>query len=457
MDSSTAEFGRVDTVTVDEMVENVTLRNISDVDKITGKHLYSASNVSPYPSYYYYYNYNYDEYYFEIFDFEVYALGYVQPILIILTALTNVFVAGYFLNQKNRGKATNLLFVSIAVSDTLTGMTLLPNSFHVYANGNFILTKDWCNAYMILRLYVSPVFHTVSVWQTVLLCIQRYMCVCHPFVSGRICTFWKTFISIIVMYCGAIVLHSYHLVDNKIVHIQCGWDTEIPCEESCVFLWFCVALEHLLPCFLLVGLTTVTIKELRKAQKRMSMMSCKKSVSRASRDKIITYTAVLIVIFFLIPELPYGIYKLVFVIYMHLNKNYEITPEENHIIICVYELVLNTSFSANFWIYCFMMRDFRYRIFKILTCGTFKRGLARLRSMSLSSRGGSVQTTLSRSSSITSRNRVFSRTTSLHSTASDNVHAVIPLTPTRGYDKINYNDNIAARATDDVTNDDVFM
>ncbi|XP_060565306.1 sex peptide receptor-like [Ruditapes philippinarum] len=398
-----------------------------------------------------------DEYYFEIYEFERYTLGHVQLILTILTALTNFFVAIYFLTNKNRGKATNLLFVSIAFSDTMTGVALLPNSIGVYIAQNEFFTRDMCNAYMISRFYISPLFHTVSVWQTVVLCIQRYMCVCHPFISGRICTFWKTFTSIVVMYCGAIVMHSYHLVDNKIGHNRCRWQTETPCKESCMYLWFCVALQHLLPCFLLVWLTIVTILELRTAQERVSTMSHRRSVSRSSRDKIITYTAALIVLFFLIPELPHGIYRLVFVINKHMGEYEAINPRENHIIICIYELALNVSFSANFWIYCFMMRDFRYEVFKILSCGAFKRSLARLRSISWSSRGGSVQTSLSRTSSIASRNRVFSRTTSVHSTTSENVHAVIPLTPTRGYDQINYNDTAGGRGRDDAMNDDVFM
>ena len=404
-----------------------------------------------------YYYYDYSWYYLEIFKFETYTMGFVQPILIILTALTNIYVIGYFLTRKNSGKAINLLFGSIAFSDTMTGVTLLPISFGVYATNNVDLTWNWCNGYMILRLYVSPVFHTVSVWQTVTLCIQRYICVCHPFISGRICTFWKTFTSIIVMYVCAVVLHVYHLVDNKHIQVQCIWEPEIPCEELCVYLWFCLALQHLLPCFLLVCLTSVTIKELRQTQKRVSN-SITRNARRSSRSKTFTNTAALIVLFFLIPELPHGMYRLVFLIYMHMGNYDTITPEENHIIICVYELALTISFSANFWIYCCMMRDFRYRVYKIISCGVFKRGLGRLRSLSQSSRDEGVRTTLSRSSSNVSRNRVFSRTTSVHSTTSENVHAVIPLTPTRGYDQINHTGTTeAGHQDDDDTNDDVFV
>lgn len=408
-------------------------------------------------SYYDYYNNTYDYYYFEIYPFEIITLGFVQPILVILTTLTNLFVVSFFLTRKNRGKATSLLFVSIAFSDTMTGLTLIPNAVEVYAKDYTDFSAEWCNIYMTLRFYVSRVFHTVSVWQTVVLSIQRYMCVCHPFISGRVCTFWKTFISIVVMYCVAIILHVYHLLKNKLGISRCRWQIEIPCEESCVYLWFCVTLQHFLPCVLLLGLTIITLNELRKAQRRLSTMSHKTSARRSSRDRIISITATLIVICFLIPELPHGIYKLVFVIFKHLGNYDGLSPFQNHVIICIYELALIISFNANFWIYCFMMHDFRHKLLKLLTCGTFKKNCARLRSWSWSSKGGSIRTNLSRTSSNTSRNRVLSRTTSLHSAASDNIHAVIPLTPTRGYKNMNFNEHSTLRHTDVDGNDDVFV
>lgn len=415
---------------------------------------YSTSLINTtgdYGDYYYYY-----DYYFEIYPFEINTLGIVLPILVGLTTLSNVFVAGFFLTRKDRGKSTNLLFVSIAFSDTMTGITLLPNAFGVYAKNLTLMSKETCNMYMLLRFYFSPVFHTVSVWQTVVLCIQRYLCVCHPFISGRICTFRNTFISIVVMYILAIVLHVYHLLDNKIGHLRCRWRTETPCKESCMYLWFCVVLQHLLPCILLVVLTLITILKLATAQKRVSTMAHRsRSANRSARDKIITYTAALIVVFFLLPEFPHGVYKLVFVIYKHSSGS--IPAYYNHIIISIYELFLTVSFCANFWIYCCMMRDFRRKLLELITCGSIKLSFDRLRSFSASSKRGSVRTTLSRSSSNASRNRVFSRTTSLHSTASENIHAVIPMTPTRGYDHVNFHEQPSLKMKDDDINDDVFV
>lgn len=371
---------------------------------------------------YEYYDEN-DAYYLEIYPFETLALGLMRPIIILLTIVTNVFVAGFFFARDRRGKATNLLFIGIAFSDTMTGLALLPNSLYVYAHNRTFLTKEWCKTYMHLRLYVSMVFHTVSIWQTVLLGIQRYLCVRHPFISGRICTFWKTFVSIVIMYCLAIILHIYHLLNNNVGHFRCEWRIEDnPCKMSCMYLWFCVIFQHFTPCVLLLWLTVVTLLKLQQAHKKASFMSASTSQRRSSRDRIITVTSTLIVICFLIPEFPHGVYKLVFVFFKHFDKNIE--PFEHHVIIATYEIALLLSFQANFWIYCAMMNDFRQTFFKIITCGLIKHD-TRHWSVSLSSRKDSVRTTLSSSNSLANRNRILSRTTSVHSTTSENIHTVI--------------------------------
>ncbi|KAH3806801.1 hypothetical protein DPMN_135128 [Dreissena polymorpha] len=384
-----------------------------------------------------------DVYYLTFFDFEVITLGLVRTILILFMILANVFVVGYFLSSKGRGKSTNLLFVSIAFSDSMTGISLLPNSFNVYIPEIDGLSASECNTYMVLKLYISMAFHTASVWQTVFLGIQRYLCVCHPFTSGRICTFWKTCIAVLVIYMLSFLMHIYQPI-NAGTHKyttqshDCEWRTDHPCEDACLYLWICVILQHFLPASLLIGLTTKTLITLHKAQRRASsIMSKSTNKKRSSRDRIITITAVLIVICFLVPEVPYGIYKLYTLIDIYRPTSVKLGIETHHIMFSVYEIALIVSFHANFWIYCTMMCDFRRSVINVFTLGCFKRYNFKRR-QSLNSYQGTMKSDSFRSSkartgSVTSRNTVLSRTTSLHSTTSDNIHAVnqiILLTPT---------------------------
>lgn len=367
-------------------------------------------------------------YWFPIFDFEVALLGYLRPILVILTTLANTFVVTYFLWSRNRGRATSLLFISIAISDTLTGLILLPNSVYVYALKTEDLSLSWCYAYMYLRLYFSRVLHTVSIWQTVLLALQRYICVCYPFYSGRLCTFWKTFIAIVFLYIMSSLLHVYHLVDDKVGGHECRWVTEEPCISACIYIWLCIALMHLAPCFTLIFLTSATLRGLKKAGRRVSTMIPGTGSQRSSRDRIITITTTLVVVVFLIPELPYCAYKLAFVIQKHLGTRFN--AWDNHVFLSAYEIALIVSFHSNFWIYCIMMREFRQLLGRVVACAGFKRGLSRLRSMSRSSRSsgaGSTRTSISRTSSVASRQRMLSNKTINYSIHSETAHAMVLL------------------------------
>ena len=257
---------------------------------------------------------------------------------------------------------------------------------------------------MYMRFYFSRALHTVSIWQTDLLGVQRYICVCHPFFSGRICTFKKTFVA-------AFSIHIYHLTDDKLGHTQCIWKTQTPCTESCAYIWFYVALMHLISCLSLMRMTSKTLTGLTKARRWVSSMVPGVPSQRLTRDKVITVTATLVVIVFLIPEFPYCVYRLAFVIKKRMGDPFK--AFDNHVFLCAYELFLIISFHCNFWIYCVIMKDFR-----LATCDVVKRGMSRLQSFSRSSRSsvsGSVLTTVSHTSSVASRHGILINMTSVHS------------------------------------------
>lgn len=373
---------------------------------------------------YEYYVYYYDEIYahtnisqseleLEIYDFEPVLLGCIRAILILVSVMANVFVTTYFMSKRRIRKASNLLFTSIALSDTMTGVVLLPNSFAIYAPRKTLLSEEWCEAYMILRLLVCQVFHTVSVWQTLLLGIQRYVCVCHPFIFARVCTFSKTFLSIILMYIIAFLLHMQYLFRPLSDPPYCRYAHEIPCNEFCTYMWLKALFQNLMPCVMLVFLTSKTVWTLKGAHQIASTIIYSRTASRTSKERVLTTTTSLIVVCFLIPELPYGIYQVILVFHLNDIGGLHLTQKLNHIVIAVYEIVLIVSFHANFWIYCAMMYKFRRTLMNLFRFGTLKPRLNRIQT--------SFKATFRRrrTSSLTSRNRILSRTTSLPSTTSD--------------------------------------
>ena len=317
----------------------------------------TASNNTTHHYYYYSEDYDYEQYndhIFQIFDFEIPIYGYIWPILVLFTSLCNILVIAGFLRRRMRNP-TNALLVSIAISDSLTGLVTLPATFHIYAGRNMFLTEDWCNVSMITRLYIARAFHTVSVWQTLVLGIHRYLQVRHPALAQRHCTMKRTLVSVGVIYVLAFVLHMYHAFDIKAVNGFCHWEVEEPCGWTCVYIWCTLLSMHVLPCAILTVLAILMIKTVRVINSNNMAESARRK-SKKSRN--VTIVVILVVVIFLIPELPYGIFYLSIVSLRH-SKKALLPLETNRIFHCIYEILLVVSFHLNFWVYCILVRKFR--------------------------------------------------------------------------------------------------
>ncbi|KAH3769376.1 sex peptide receptor-like [Dreissena polymorpha] len=337
--------------------------NHNDTHPIFGYDYYSFDD--------YVYAYDYEHEY-SIFDFEIVIYGYIWPVLVIITCLFNCLVIVGFLRKHMRTSA-NIILVSIAISDSLTGLVTLPATFYVFSLEQMWLSKDWCNATMITRLYISRAFHTISVWETVLLGFQRFLHVRHPAAANRWCTIKKTIGIVAVMYVLSFLLHMYHAFDSKASNGVCNWTLKEPCGWGCAYIWTSFILCHAIPCVALVVFTTLMLRSVRQ---RPASTSFDNNVTRRREQKRnMTIAVLLIVVIFLIPELPYGLsYMLTMILKLSVQK---ILPlKTNRIIHATYELALVLSFHLNFWVYCVMMRSFRAVIktlFKMTRCkeGTF--------------------------------------------------------------------------------------
>ena len=100
--------------------------------------------------------------------------GYISPVLIFFTLITNSFVCAVLLRPGMR-TPTNVLLVAMAVSDTLTGLSPLPCYLYFHTLGNYVewVPYSWCYVYYCLSEHLPTVFHTASVWLTVALGIHR--------------------------------------------------------------------------------------------------------------------------------------------------------------------------------------------------------------------------------------------------------------------------------------------
>jgi len=105
--------------------------------------------------------------------------GYVVPLLVLITIICNLLVC-VVLVRRNMRTATNAVLVAIAFSDSLTGLWPLPVYIWFFAAGakDDWVPYSWCYVYFCLVDHLPTVFHTTSIWLTVLLAAQRYVCVC---------------------------------------------------------------------------------------------------------------------------------------------------------------------------------------------------------------------------------------------------------------------------------------
>ena len=86
---------------------------------------------------------------------------------------------------------TNLVLLAMAISDLLTLVFPAPWYFYMYTLENhseILYPTSACYIYHCMIEVVPAIFHTASIWLTLLLAIQRYIYVCHITLARTWCT-----------------------------------------------------------------------------------------------------------------------------------------------------------------------------------------------------------------------------------------------------------------------------
>ncbi|KAL3883368.1 hypothetical protein ACJMK2_029642 [Sinanodonta woodiana] len=308
-----------------------------------------------------------DSYYFNVVfyllhDYEKKDYIYFWTFLVIITTVANMLIVAVFVRKSMR-TPTNIILLFIAISDSLTGLVTLPTYIHVFTrgiDGVVSLKESWCEAFMISKFYISKAFHTVSIWQTLLLGFQRLCCVWFPYKTKSWFAIRRILIAVAVITIYALVIHSYHLHKKKADKMDgwCQWQIEDPCVESCSFLWITLLLVNILPSGLLLVLTILIIQRLFHHNIQNSSFRAEHSREWSKQNKRASIIVVCIAIIFLIPEIPYGIFLLVTVIKTHSGNNV-LTLRTNRFFHFAYEIAMLLGFHANFWVYTIMDKRFR--------------------------------------------------------------------------------------------------
>ncbi|XP_064650550.1 sex peptide receptor-like [Lineus longissimus] len=314
--------------------------------------------------------------------------GYISPLVIIFTLVTNSLVCVILL-KPNMRSPTNMILVFMAVSDTLTGLSPIPWYLYAFTAGNYkdYVPFEWCSVQSLLNRALPTVFHTMSIWLTLALAIQRYIYVCHFLLAKKLCTMKNVVKGSGGIFIVSVAVHILMFIDQLFKPIEvpslinpnvtvkaCFMGTPeflnpIAMPLYNTYYWFRVLFIHLIPCIMLVVINALLIRTMQKAKKRRTQLlkQNRKSEVRKLKDaNCTTMMMVAVVGVFLVVELPSGILFAVFII----NTTFSLGILERDVekkVSTIFNLLILISYPINFFIYAGMSRQFR-ETFKRLFC-----------------------------------------------------------------------------------------
>ena len=246
--------------------------------------------------------------------------NYTVQITAVICLVTMIFLV-VMLSKKLRvgssmSRSTYFLLLSIVVSDSLILILAIAKAVYLYSytdGRDIILPFHSCGAMLVLeRLSVIP--RTASTWFTVLLVIQRYICVAMPFVDGQYMNTNKSVISVVVVMVLTTGLHMCRFFDTQFVKIKAkshadpyilvetcqscykSWVWDAKLYES-LFLWLRIVVTKLIPCIIIAIFVILLLKALTNISlttKHLCMTATKRQLKRRQLSIFVIVTATII-------------------------------------------------------------------------------------------------------------------------------------------------------------------
>ncbi|XP_074597819.1 sex peptide receptor-like isoform X2 [Brevipalpus obovatus] len=299
--------------------------------------------------------------------------GDIRPFLALLTIITNILVA-IVLAQRTMRTPTNLVLLAMSIADLLTTIFPAPWDLYLYTFGHhneMLYPSEKCLLRHYMEILLPTIFHTTSMWLTLILAAQRYIYVCHPTVAPKWCTVPKVTYAIVGAFGLSLIINILRFFENfrniYVIdprgHIARGCLARMrePWEQMIFpyYVWFRIIFVNICSCVVLVILNFKLFSALRQAQKtraRLITGTCKNERERDTNRT--TLMLIVVVTMFLVIEIPNAI---ILVLLLLLGGD---DPMVN-LMSRITNLLITASHPFNFAIYCGMSRQFR-ETFKIL-------------------------------------------------------------------------------------------
>ena len=145
-----------------------------------------------------------------------FAHGYISLIVCLFGMFANILNVVVLRRMDQRISPTNAILIALAVADIIVLIAYIPFAFHMYIMIDRPLYERFSypwTVYVMIHAHVTQVFHTISIWLTVLLAIWRYLYIAYPLRSLDWCTPKCTLIVILLAYvCSPIICIPIFLV-----------------------------------------------------------------------------------------------------------------------------------------------------------------------------------------------------------------------------------------------------
>ena len=179
-------------------------------------------------------------------------------------------------------RASLSLLIAIATADVLTtgfGLSELCYRFSKTIGNPGFLPFGCCKIKLVMELLIW-IFHEASVWFTVILTAQRYVCVSRPFLARRCINLRYSLTCVLVVFLTILALRIYRFFDQFVVKINieqidvaatqivescdlryASW-VEDPVTYESLMLWLTIVLMQLLPSIIVVIFVCLIVNEL---------------------------------------------------------------------------------------------------------------------------------------------------------------------------------------------------
>ena len=285
--------------------------------------------------------------------------------------LVNVTV----LTRKNMQTPINCILTWLAVSDIATMVSYIPFSVHFYiehSSNSISATKNSLSWMTFLMVYLnfSATTHTISIWLGVALAILRHRHIQSPAKGNltRIRRLIRARLAVCVIVVSSVLVLIPNYVSYSLEEVQYGANTSLYIFESwclgtrnvkpivLINLILYSVVAKLVPCVLIIvfgGLLLRTLNNKLRTKRRRLSENGVALVQRSIDTSRTTVMLLIVIVLFLITELPQGVLILCCVFLKGFFDNVYVPLGD------FMDIIALVNSGINFVLYCTMSQEFR--------------------------------------------------------------------------------------------------